>query len=110
MTIAQILLQDFDQEISNTRRTLERVPEGRNEFKCHDKSMPFGKLAMHYATLPLFGYYILEDDAMDMATPKRPHMPLVFTTTAAALEQFHQAATQCRSSLASGMAGSFCTS
>ncbi len=26
MTIAEVLLQDFDIEISNTRRTLERVP------------------------------------------------------------------------------------
>jgi hypothetical protein len=85
MTIAEILLQDFDIEISNTRRTLERVPEGKNDFKCHDKSMPLGKLAMHCATLPLFGHYIVEDDGMDLAAPKRPHSPLVFTTAEAAL-------------------------
>ena len=100
MTIAEILLQDFDTEISNTRRTIERVPEGRNDFKSHEKSMPFGKLAMHCATLPLFGYYILEDESMDMAAPKRPHVPLVFTSTSAALEQFDLAAQKCRDSLA----------
>ena len=53
MTIAEILLQDYDIEISNTRRTLERVPEGNNDCKCHDKSMPLGSLAMHFATLPM---------------------------------------------------------
>jgi uncharacterized damage-inducible protein DinB len=100
MTISDILLQDFDIEISNTRRTLERVPEGKNDFKCHDKSMPLGKLAMHCATLPLFGYYLLEDDSMDLAAPKRQHVPLVFTTTEAALKQLDESAAQCRASLA----------
>jgi uncharacterized damage-inducible protein DinB len=99
MTIAEILLQDFDIEISNTRRTLERVPEGKNDFKCHDKSMPLGKLAMHCATLPLFGYYLLEDDSMDIAAPKRPHVPLVFTTSEAALTQLDESAAKCRASL-----------
>jgi len=100
MTISEILLQDFDIEISNTRRTLERVPEGKNDFKCHDKSMPLGKLAMHCATLPLFGYYLLEDDSMDIAAPKRQHVPLVFTTTEAALKQIDESAAKCRASLA----------
>jgi uncharacterized damage-inducible protein DinB len=100
MTIAEILLQDFDIEIANTRRTLERVPEGNNDFKCHDKSMPLGKLAMHCATLPLFGHYLIEDDGMDLAAPKRPHTPLVFTTRDSALQQFDEAAAKCRASLA----------
>jgi uncharacterized damage-inducible protein DinB len=100
MTIAEILLQDFDIEVSNTRRTLERVPEGKNDWKCHDKSMPLGKLAMHCASLPLFGYYLLEDDGMDLAAPKRPHVPLVFTTTHAALNQIDESAAKCRASLA----------
>ncbi|MEO6817411.1 MAG: DinB family protein [Edaphobacter sp.] len=100
MTIAEVLLQDYDIEISNTRRTLERVPEGNPDFKCHDKSMPMGKLAMHCASLPLFGHYILEDEGMDLAAPKRPHLPLVFTTREAALKVLHESAAQCRASLA----------
>jgi uncharacterized damage-inducible protein DinB len=100
MTISEILLQDFDIEISNTRRTLERVPEGKNDFRCHEKSMPLGTLAMHCASLPLFGYYLLEDDHMDLAAPTRPHVPLVFTTRDAALKQLDEAAAKCRASLA----------
>jgi uncharacterized damage-inducible protein DinB len=100
MTISEILLQDFDTEISNTRRTLERVPAGNTAWKCHDKSMPFGRLAMHCATLPMFGYYILEDDGMDMATSKRPHMPLEFTTAENALKQLDECAAKCRAALA----------
>jgi uncharacterized damage-inducible protein DinB len=99
MTIAEVLLQDFDIEIANTRRTLERVPEGKNDWTPHPKSMPLGKLAMHCATIPLFGHYIIEDDGMDMAAPKRPHMALVFTTTEAAVAALDDAAAKCRESL-----------
>jgi uncharacterized damage-inducible protein DinB len=101
MTIAETLLQDYDIEISNTRRTLERVPENKNDWKCHDKSMELGKLAMHCATLPMFGHYIIEDEGMDLAAPKRPHVPLVFTTREAALKQIDEAAAKCRASLES---------
>ena len=75
MKIADILLQDFDAAISNNRRTLERVPEDKGEWVPHPKSMKLGKLAMHCATLPLFGYYILEDEGMDMANSQRERIP-----------------------------------
>jgi uncharacterized damage-inducible protein DinB len=104
MTIAETLLLDFDNEISNTRRTLERVPDGadaRPDWKPHEKSMPFGRLAMHCATIPLFGYYLLEDEGMDLAAPKRPHASLVFTNRADMLAQFDDAAARCRAALAS---------
>jgi uncharacterized damage-inducible protein DinB len=95
MTISEILLQDFDSEISNTRRTLERVPEGKNDFKCHDKSMPFGKLAMHCATLPLFGSYIILDDGMDLAKSTRPHSSLVFESREDCLRKLDESAAAC---------------
>jgi uncharacterized damage-inducible protein DinB len=101
MTIAEILLQDYDIEISNTRRTLERVPEGKNDWVPHTKSMLLGKLAMHCATMPLFGSYIILDDSMDLAKPKRPHVPLVFTTREACLAQLEESNTACRKAIAS---------
>ena len=100
MRTADILLQDFDIEISNTRRTLERVPEGKNDWVPHTKSMPFGKLATHCATLALFGLTILEEDGMDLAAPKRPFPTLEFTTAEAVLKKFDEAAAQCRAALA----------
>ena len=101
MTTSDLLLQDFDIEISNTRRTLERVPEGKNDWVPHPKSMPLGKLAMHCASLPLFGSYILEDEGMDMANSKRPHVPLVFASREACLQQLDESAAKCRASIAS---------
>ena len=100
MTIAEILLLDFDQEVSNTRRTLERIPEDKPDWAPHEKSMKLGKLAMHCAAITLFGYYIIEDDSMDMANSKRPHVDLTFTTKAAALAALDEAAPQCRAAIA----------
>jgi uncharacterized damage-inducible protein DinB len=98
--IADILLQDYDVEISNTRRTLERVPEDKPDWAPHDKSMKIGKLAMHCAMLPMFGYYILEDDGMDMANRKRPQTDLTFATREACLQRLDESSAKCRAALA----------
>ena len=102
MTIAEILLQDFDGEISNTRRTIERLRNDLVDYKPHEKSMPLGKLAMHCATMTLFGLYIIEDDSMDLANPnpKRQHSDLTFTTVEAALAQLDENAGKCRAAIA----------
>jgi uncharacterized damage-inducible protein DinB len=100
MRNAEILLQDFDSEVSNTRRTLERIPEDRPGYKPHDKSMPLGRLAMHCATLPLFGVYLIEDDGMDLAAPKHPHPSLNFTSREECLKQFDENAAKCRAAMA----------
>ena len=100
MTTAEILLEDFDSEMSNTRRTLERVPEDKPDYKAHDKSMHMGKLAMHCATLPLFGAYVIEDDDMDIANPSHPHVELAFKSREECLRQFDESAARCRASLA----------
>ena len=100
MTIAEILLQDYDIEISNTRRTLERVPVDKPDWAPHEKSMKMGKLAMHCATLPLFGYYILEDDGMDMANSKREKTDFTFTTAEACLQRLDESSAKCRAAIA----------
>ncbi len=100
MTIAELLLQDYDVEISNTRRTLERVPEDKPDWVPHAKSMKMGRLAMHCATLPIFGYYIMEDEGMDMANSKRPQSDFTFKTRAACLERLDESSTKCRAAIA----------
>ena len=100
MSTAEILLLDYDTEISNTRRTLERIPADKPDWVPHAKSMPMGRLAMHCATMPLFGYYILTDEGMDLAAPKRPHASLVFTSTEDMLRQLDENAAKLRTALA----------
>ena len=52
MSISQILIHEFDQEMANTRKTLERIPEHNLGYKPHEKSMPLDRLAGHIAEMP----------------------------------------------------------
>src|ERR1700676_2630446 len=52
MTIGQSMLPEFDQEMQNTRKTLERVPDDKWGWKPHEKSGTVGWLTGHIATLP----------------------------------------------------------
>jgi uncharacterized damage-inducible protein DinB len=51
MTIAELLLPEFDQEMTTTRRVLERVPGDKFTWKPHDKSFSMGHLASHIANM-----------------------------------------------------------
>jgi uncharacterized damage-inducible protein DinB len=101
MTIAEVLLLDYDVEVSNTRRTIERLPDDKADWAPHEKSMKLGKLAMHCATLPLFGSYIFEDDGMDLTDSKRPQASLLFESRDLCLQRLDESAAACRSAIAS---------
>src|SRR5262249_48581308 len=45
-------LGQLERETARTRRVLERVPEGNNDWKPHPRSMPLGYLAGLVARLP----------------------------------------------------------
>ena len=62
--IADLLLQEFDEEAKKTRAMLERVP-AKPDYKPHEKSMPLGRLAAHVAELAGFGYTILTTPELD---------------------------------------------
>ncbi len=98
MTIAEVLLLDFDTEISGARRTLERIPENNPQWKPHEKSMPIGRLALHVARLPQFCSRILTTSELDMGKEKRPE--LVFQSTAHLLQELDQSAAEAKDRLA----------
>jgi uncharacterized damage-inducible protein DinB len=72
MTLSESLLPEFDIELANTRRTLERVPEDKFDWKPHEKSMTMGGLATHLANLPSWTIYTIERDELDIAPPGAP--------------------------------------
>ena len=49
----ETLLAEFDEEMANTRKMLERVPEDKFAWKPHEKSSTLGKLANHVAAMPV---------------------------------------------------------
>ena len=50
-TVDQALLEEFDPEMRNARRTLERIRDDALCFKPHPKSMSMGQLAIHIAEM-----------------------------------------------------------
>lgn len=76
MALAESLLPEFDHEMNNTRRTLERVPDDRFDWKPHEKSMAMGGLATHLANLPTWAIYTLAQDSLDLAPEGKPLPPM----------------------------------
>ena len=67
MPIADILLPEFDHEMENTRKALERIPDGKFDWKPHPKSMIFGYLANMVATIPMWIMMQINQDELDIA-------------------------------------------
>src|SRR5688500_2782034 len=66
MAIADGLLPEFDHEMTVTRKLLERVPEGKNDWKPHPRSTALGALAQHVATIPMWGTMTLTQSELDL--------------------------------------------
>lgn len=81
MPMSQALLPEFDHEMANTRKALERVPEDKFGWKPHEKSMTLGRLATHVAELTGWVPATLESESFDFA--QRPGAPPFQPKTAA---------------------------
>jgi uncharacterized damage-inducible protein DinB len=97
MTIAEILATDFDPEMANTRRLLERIPENDPGWTPHPKSMPIGRLALHTARLPDFLTRILTSDQMNLASEKFPEFH--FESTSHLLSELDKRAAEAKQNL-----------
>src|SRR5246127_4096889 len=51
MKYAETILPEFDQEMANTRRVLERVPDDKLDWRAHPKSNTIGWNANHLAEI-----------------------------------------------------------
>jgi uncharacterized damage-inducible protein DinB len=78
--IAQLAFGDLAHELASTRRLLERVPDGRNDWAPHAKSMTLGRLAAHVADMPHFALAIVERDELDLLAGDH-RSPAAATTT-----------------------------
>jgi uncharacterized damage-inducible protein DinB len=76
MSLAENMLPEFDHEMENTRKTLERIPMEKPDWKPHEKSMPMGRLAIHVATLPGWAVETIERDSLDIAPVGGPPFEL----------------------------------
>ncbi len=67
MTYAESLLPEFDQEMANTRKVLERIPDDKLDWKAHPKSHTIGWNANHVADIPSWLVVVLTTPSLDVA-------------------------------------------
>ena len=67
--IADGILDQLEREAPRTRRVLERVPEGKDDWKPHEKSMPLGRLAMLVAKMPTWVAMIVDKEDLELNPP-----------------------------------------
>lgn len=101
MKISETLLPEFDQEMANTRKVLERVAHDKFDWKPHPKSSSFGALAAHVANMADWAGLTLEQDSFDYAPPGAPpYETPKFASTALLVAAFDKSVAQAHSALA----------
>jgi uncharacterized damage-inducible protein DinB len=73
--ISQVLLPEFDQEMQNTRKMLERIPDDKFDYRPHEKSMTLGRLAGHIAEFPSWGAHTLAVEVLEMQPGDQGYQP-----------------------------------
>ena len=69
MKVTDLFLAELEREAASSRTTLERLPEGHNDWKPHPKSMPLGYLASLVATMPSWVVSMVKQDELDLKSP-----------------------------------------
>ena len=101
MSLSATLLPEFDQEMASTRKTLERIPMEKPDWKPHEKSMAMGPLAIHVATIPDWAAVTIAQDSLDfMPEDGQPYQPPKLSTQKELLEAFDQGVVKARAAIA----------
>lgn len=91
MTIAQSILPEFDQEMANTRKTLERIPDSKLDWKAHQKSNTMGWVGSHLAEIPEWVEGTLTRDSWDFSPPgEEPYRTPILNSSRQMVEVFDQ--------------------
>jgi uncharacterized damage-inducible protein DinB len=69
VTLIEMFQAQLEAEAKRTRAALERVPEGKDDWTPHPKSMPLGRLAMLVARMPTWFGLIVNQDDLELNPP-----------------------------------------
>lgn len=67
MKLTEFFRAQLDREVDRSRKALEQMPEGKYDWKPHDRSMIFGYLADMVATIPMWITMEIDRDELDIA-------------------------------------------
>ena len=92
MKITELLLAELDREAPGIRKTLQNVPDGKNDWKPHERSMPLGRLAVLVANMPAWLDMVVNMDELDINPPGGPkYTPQPWKTRKDLVDQFEAA-------------------
>ena len=101
MALRDAILPEFDQEMANTRKVLERVPDDKLDWQPHPKSHTIGWNANHLANLPDWVVHTFAKPSLDIApVGGEPYQMPKAATRAEILESFDRNVAAARKSLA----------
>jgi uncharacterized damage-inducible protein DinB len=69
MKMTDLFTAQLEREAVLNRRALENVPEGRPDWKPHEKSMPLGYLSSLVAMMPSWIAMAIAQDSLDLNPP-----------------------------------------
>src|ERR1041384_5060519 len=100
MKLTEFFLNELEREVDRSRRALEQVPDGKYDWKPHERSMIFGYLADMVATMPSWLAMQVKRDELDIAPKDGSSMKQAPKETSAALvEALDKSAADCRAAL-----------
>jgi uncharacterized damage-inducible protein DinB len=99
MAIRDMLLPEFDQEMANTRKMLERIPDDRFDYQPHPKSWKIDHLAGHVADIPMWATHTMQVEVLAMEPGQ--YKPFEPKTRKELLDQFDKHVSEAHAALAS---------
>jgi uncharacterized damage-inducible protein DinB len=100
MKMTELFLAELEREAVPTRRVLEQVPEGRDDWKPHPKSMPLAYLATLVARLPTWATMTIKQDELDLNPPgDAQYTPEALRTRAELMQAFDTGVAEAREAL-----------
>jgi uncharacterized damage-inducible protein DinB len=90
MKLTELFIADLERDAEATRHVLERVPEGRNSWKPHEKSMELGQLTALVATMAGWVEFMVNTDEFDIAPANGPAYQLPKFESRVQILQVHE--------------------
>jgi len=100
MKMTDLFLAELEREAVPTRRVLERLPEGRPDWKPHEKSMQLSYLATHVAMLPSWADTIVNQDELDLDPSDTSNRPRELRTSRELVDALDANVAKARAALA----------
>ena len=100
MQLKELFWETLKRDEAGTRKALERVPEGQNDWVPHEKSMKLGYLASLVASMPSWIDMMIHQDELDFApVGENKNKPVEWKKTAELLAIFDESMKKARAAL-----------